>query len=159
MNRVLFCFFVSYCEYRTVFTIGRCYKSTQIMDTKPIITRRGEVKEIARLMGTSPRTVYSALRGHTRSPLAMRIRQCALNHGGQVVSTAVPHGQWLTEFDERRRQMVCRFWNGYVAHVSMDTSVLMVFGPKGSVDARRNVSHSELLELFSDLARRPDTAG
>lgn len=56
------------------------------MNRQPIITRHGEVSAIARLMGISPRTVHAALRGVTRSPLADRIRQMALNRGGAIAA-------------------------------------------------------------------------
>ena len=55
----------------------------EIMNRQPIITRHGEVSAIARLMRVSPRTVHAALRGVTRSPLADRIRQMALNRAAQ----------------------------------------------------------------------------
>lgn len=44
------------------------------------------MKTIARLMNTSQRTVYSALRGITKSDFAKRIRQCALSRGGIEIS-------------------------------------------------------------------------
>ena len=56
------------------------------MNRQPIITRHGEVSAIARLMRVSPRTVHAALRGVTRSPLADRIRQMALNRGGAIAA-------------------------------------------------------------------------
>ena len=37
-------------------------------------------------MGVSPRTVHAALRGVTRSPLADRVRQMALNRGGALAN-------------------------------------------------------------------------
>lgn len=122
------------------------------MDTKPIITRRGEVKEIARLMGTSPRTVYSALRGHTRSPLAMRIRQCALNHGGFIEVPGIGRGQWLTEFAEADRSMRVRFWNGIEATLGIDTSRLSICRPGRCKQTIEQVTPRRLTDIFRQLA-------
>lgn len=43
-----------------------------------------KIKQIASIKNVSERSVYSALRFQTNSPLAMLIRTWALNNGGQL---------------------------------------------------------------------------
>ena len=55
-----------------------------------ILTKHGERGYLAKLFGVSLVTVRSALKGHTKSPLAQRIREEAKARGGmEVVDTRV----------------------------------------------------------------------
>lgn len=49
---------------------------------KEIITRRGEVKAIRKLLGLTEATVINALRFRTKSELAEKIRKTAIDRGG-----------------------------------------------------------------------------
>ena len=49
---------------------------------KEIITRRGEVKAIRKLLGLTEATVINALRFRTKSELAEKIRKTVIDRGG-----------------------------------------------------------------------------
>ena len=58
---------------------------------KEILLPYGETREkIAKTFGVSAVTVRSALKGRTKSELAMRIRTMALQHGGSEVNNIKP---------------------------------------------------------------------
>lgn len=51
---------------------------------KYINLESAQIKQIAEIKGISERSVYSALRFQTNSPLAILVRSWALNNGGQL---------------------------------------------------------------------------
>ena len=55
------------------------------MNETMIIVSRGMMREIAAAKQVSRRTVYSALRGITRSELSREIREYAISYGGVEV--------------------------------------------------------------------------
>lgn len=54
---------------------------------KYIALESAKIKQIAAIKNVSERSVYSALRFQTNSPLATLIRTWALNNGGQLYET------------------------------------------------------------------------
>lgn len=55
---------------------------------KEILVKHGEIRQkIAETFGVSAVTVRSALKGRTRSPLAIRIRRMAIENGGVEVES------------------------------------------------------------------------
>lgn len=52
---------------------------------KQILTKRGEVKEIAKFLAVSRLTVMNALKGRYDTSLALKIRKIALKRGGKEV--------------------------------------------------------------------------
>lgn len=49
---------------------------------KEIITKHGEVRQIAKLISVSEETTKNALKGRTKSVLAAKIRALAIERGG-----------------------------------------------------------------------------
>lgn len=52
---------------------------------KEILTKRGEIKAIARFLAVSRLTVMNALKGRYNTPLAERIRKIAIQRGGKEI--------------------------------------------------------------------------
>lgn len=93
----------------------------------------GGVDLVARLMHVTRRSVFLALSGGRTNDLALRIRRCALNHGGVIVRTDIPRGQWLTEYNHVAGWMTCTFWNGYICRVSLCGEPMQIEDPDGHV--------------------------
>lgn len=113
---------------------------------------RGGASEVARMMGVTRQTVDNALTGRRSSPLAMRIRQCALSHGGFIEVPGIGRGQWLTEFAEADRSMRVRFWNGIEATLGIDTSRLSICRPGRCKQTIEQVTPRRLTDIFRQLA-------
>lgn len=114
----------------------------------------GGVDLVAKLMHVTRRSVFLALSGERTSDLALRIRRCALNHGGVIVRTDIPRGQWLTEYNHVAGWMTCTFWNGFICRVSLRGEPMQVKSPNGKVEERQNPLIGELLGIFVEIAER-----
>ena len=112
----------------------------------------GGVDLVAKLMHVTRRSVFLALSGERTSDLALRIRRCALNHGGVIVRTDIPRGQWLTEYNHAAGWMVAQFWNGYVVRVSLRGGPMEVGHPDGTTEQRPEPSIGDVFTLFEELA-------
>ena len=103
-------------------------------------------------MNLARKTVDNALTGRMRTDLALRIRRCALNHGGVIVRTDIPRGQWLTEYNHVAGWMTCTFWNGFICRVSLRGEPMQVESPNGKVEERQGPLIGELLGIFVEIA-------
>ena len=112
----------------------------------------GGVDLVAKLMHVTRRSVFLALSGERTSDLALRIRRCALNHGGYFVRADIPEGQWLTEYNHAAGWMVAQFWNGYVVRVSLRGGPMEVGHPDGTTEQRPEPSIGDVFTLFEELA-------
>lgn len=113
----------------------------------------GGIDLVAKLMNVTRRSVFRALSGRgAASPLALRIRRCALNHGGYFVRADIPEGQWLTEYNHAAGWMVAQFWNGYVVRVSLRGGPMEVGHPDGTTEQRPEPSIGDVFTLFEELA-------
>jgi|AGTN01.2.fsa_nt_gi hypothetical protein len=61
---------------------------------REILTKHGERRVIAKLLGVSEVTVRNALKGRTQSELSERIRKIAVQRGGfEIDSTKIIHNR------------------------------------------------------------------
>lgn len=68
-------------------SLDKCITNAKIINftMKEILTKRGEIKAIARFLAVSRLTVMNALKGRYNTPLAERIRKIAIQRGGKEI--------------------------------------------------------------------------
>lgn len=121
------------------------------MDTNRIKLPVGGVDLVANLMGVTRRCVFMALSGERKNDLAQRIRRCALNHGGFIAPPSIPHGQWLSVIDRDAGRMICTFWNGFIARVSLQGEPMQIEAPDGRIKTVPDPSRGRLFGILYEI--------
>lgn len=91
-----------------------------------IVLPYGNLAEIASIMGVSREYASRALNGHVSTPLALRVRKCAINHGGREVApdANLAIGDWDMAWDTTARRAHVRIWDGRTYTLDVETNIL-----------------------------------
>lgn len=101
---------------------------------KKIIMKRGGVKQVAELLSKHPIVVARALSGNCKeTPMNLRIRKCALNHGGVELNEDKWHGDFACDAYKPER-MSFTFRNGVHLEIYEPEQQIVLTLPDGRVD-------------------------
>lgn len=96
--------------------------------------KRGGVKQVAELLKKHPIVVARALSGNCKeTPMNLRIRKCALNHGGVEIDDS----GWHANFDCsacKPERMAFHFANGATLEIRIPEQAVEVTRPDGEID-------------------------
>jgi hypothetical protein len=114
---------------------------------KKIIMKRGGVKQVAELLSKHPIVVARALSGNCKeTPMNLRIRKCALNHGGVELDSDGWNGNFECSAMKPER-MAFRFANGATLEIREREQAIEVTRPDGEVDRYEFTSDLRLCDV------------
>lgn len=110
--------------------------------------KRGGVKQVAELLSKHPIVVARALSGNCKeTPMNLRIRKCALNHGGVEISDG---DGWHANFAcsaMKPERMTFHFANGVTLEIREPEQAIEVTRPDGEVDRYEFTSDLRLCDV------------
>jgi hypothetical protein len=114
---------------------------------KKIIMKRGGVKQVAELLSKHPIVVARALSGNCKeTPMNLRIRKCALNHGGVELNEDKWHGDFACDAYKPER-MSFTFRNGVHLEIYEPEQQIVLTLPDGEVDRYEFTSDLRLCDV------------
>ena len=114
---------------------------------KKIIMKRGGVKQVAELLSKHPIVVARALSGNCKdTPMNLRIRKCAINHGGVEIDDSGWHGDFECDAYKPER-MSFTFRNGVHLEIREREQAIEVTRPDGEVDRYEFTSDLRLCDV------------